>query len=332
MRRRVSVDRKVWLPLAILAAGAVGVAALVLTRPRVEPAPPTSRRRWCGRCGSSRGRCSSWCGPTAPSRRAPRAISFPRSRARWCGCRRRWSRAASSRRASRWCASTGATTRSTCESARAVVARAQSEYDRATKELERQKRLADRSVASESRIDDAENADRAAAAALREAEARLERAERDLERTEMRAPYAGRVRAEQVDVGQFVTRGTSIGDLYAVDYAEVRLPMPDRELGFVDLPMPTAGPEPLRSRERRRPPRRSARRFACARSSPAASTRGPGASCAPRERSTREPHGERGGAGRGSLRPRRGASELRRPWRWGSSSKPRSWGDGSTKP
>ena len=120
------------------------------------------------------------------------------------------------------------------EAARALVARAQSEFGRAEKERGRQRRLADRSVASESRIDDAENAYRIAEASLREAEARLERAERDLTRTEIRAPYRGRVRREQVDLGQFVNRGNSIATLYAVDYAEVRLPIPDRELAYLD--------------------------------------------------------------------------------------------------
>lgn len=123
------------------------------------------------------------------------------------------------------------------EAARAAVARARSEHGRAKKELERQQRLADRSVASQSRIDDAENAFRVADAGLREARARLERAERDLDRTEIRAPYRGRVRSEQVDVGQFVTRGQPIGRIYAVDYAEIRLPVPDRELAFLDVPL-----------------------------------------------------------------------------------------------
>ena len=121
------------------------------------------------------------------------------------------------------------------ESARANVARAQSEFVRAGKERQRQARLASRSVASEQNIDDAENAFRVAEASLRERRAQLERAERDLERTELRAPYAGRVRQEQGDVGQFVSRGVAVAKLYAVDYAEVRLPLPDRELAFLDL-------------------------------------------------------------------------------------------------
>ena len=120
------------------------------------------------------------------------------------------------------------------EAARAQVARAQSEFRRAKKERGRQRLLAEGSVASESRIDDAENAYRIAEASLRESEARLERAERDLTRTEIRAPYRGRVRREQVDLGQFVNRGNPIATLYAVDYAEVRLPIPDRELAYLD--------------------------------------------------------------------------------------------------
>jgi multidrug efflux system membrane fusion protein len=76
-----------------------------------------------------------------------------------------------------------------------------------------------------------------ALASLASAEATLERAEFDLERTLVRAPYDGRVRAERIDIGQFVQRGNSVATLYAVDAAEVRLPIPDSELAFVDLPL-----------------------------------------------------------------------------------------------
>ena len=76
-----------------------------------------------------------------------------------------------------------------------------------------------------------------ALASLASAEATLAAAEYDLERTVIRAPYDGRVRSERVDVGQFVQRGNSVATLYAVDAAEVRLPIPDSELAFVDLPL-----------------------------------------------------------------------------------------------
>jgi RND family efflux transporter MFP subunit len=76
-----------------------------------------------------------------------------------------------------------------------------------------------------------------AEAAVAAARAAVTNAQRNLQRTEIRAPFAGRVRQKQVDVGQYVTPGTPLGTLYAVDFAEIRLPLPDRDLAFVDLPL-----------------------------------------------------------------------------------------------
>jgi multidrug efflux pump subunit AcrA (membrane-fusion protein) len=75
-----------------------------------------------------------------------------------------------------------------------------------------------------------------AAAALATAEAELVRAKRNLERTSIRLPYAGMVRSKEADIGQFVNQGTRLGVTFATDYAEVRLPLTDRDLAFVDLP------------------------------------------------------------------------------------------------
>lgn len=72
---------------------------------------------------------------------------------------------------------------------------------------------------------------------LAAAEAALEQAEYDLQRTVLHAPFAGRVRSKQVDVGQFVQRGATLATLYSVDVAEVRLPIPNAELEFCDLPL-----------------------------------------------------------------------------------------------
>jgi RND family efflux transporter MFP subunit len=76
-----------------------------------------------------------------------------------------------------------------------------------------------------------------AKAAVAASEADVVTAERNLERTEIRAPYVGRVRQKNVDVGQFVTIGSPVGVIYAIDYAEIRLPLPDRELAYLDLPL-----------------------------------------------------------------------------------------------
>jgi len=95
------------------------------------------------------------------------------------------------------------------ERARASLARRTSEHDREKKELDRQVRLAKQKVASATQLDDAASAERVAVAELRVAKAELARAERNLARTELLAPFTGRVRDEQVGVGQFVTRGRS---------------------------------------------------------------------------------------------------------------------------
>ncbi|GMQ95870.1 MAG: efflux RND transporter periplasmic adaptor subunit [Gammaproteobacteria bacterium] len=75
-----------------------------------------------------------------------------------------------------------------------------------------------------------------ARAAVTSAEARLTLARLALERTKIVAPYAGRVLERNVDIGQYVTPGTVLVRIYAVDYVEVRLPLTNRQLEFVDIP------------------------------------------------------------------------------------------------
>lgn len=75
-----------------------------------------------------------------------------------------------------------------------------------------------------------------AAAALAGAKADLTRARRDLERTRISLPYQGMVRSKEADLGQYVNPGTRLGVVFATDYAEVRLPLTDQDLAFVDLP------------------------------------------------------------------------------------------------
>ncbi len=68
------------------------------------------------------------------------------------------------------------------------------------------------------------------------AEARLENALLNLERTRITAPYAGRILSKNVDIGQFVNAGSALAEIYAVDYAEIRLPLSELELGYIDIP------------------------------------------------------------------------------------------------
>jgi len=75
-----------------------------------------------------------------------------------------------------------------------------------------------------------------ATAALAAAKAERVRAKRNLERTSIRVPYEGMVRAKETDLGQFVNSGTRLGVVFATDYAEIRLPLTDMDLAYVDLP------------------------------------------------------------------------------------------------
>jgi RND family efflux transporter MFP subunit len=73
-------------------------------------------------------------------------------------------------------------------------------------------------------------------ARLAAAEAAVARARHDVERTRLTAPYAGCVLRKLVDVGQVVTPGTQLAQIYSIDVAEVDLPLTNRDLGFLDLP------------------------------------------------------------------------------------------------
>ena len=77
-----------------------------------------------------------------------------------------------------------------------------------------------------------------AVAALEFAEADLEKATEDVDRTVIRAPYDGMVREKRADVGQYVNVGAQLAETFATDYAEVRLPLPQVDLQYLDLPGP----------------------------------------------------------------------------------------------
>jgi RND family efflux transporter MFP subunit len=81
---------------------------------------------------------------------------------------------------------------------------------------------------------------REAEAARDSAKAQLDQAKRNLERTKIRAAFDGRVRRRTVGLGQSVGPGTPLGTVFAIDFAEVRLPIAARDMPFLALP---DGPE-----------------------------------------------------------------------------------------
>jgi len=78
-----------------------------------------------------------------------------------------------------------------------------------------------------------------AKAAVQAAEAKLQEARRDLQRTRIKVPYDGLVRSKLVDVGQFVGAGTPLGVTFSVDKAEIRLPLSNSDMAYLDLPSAT---------------------------------------------------------------------------------------------
>jgi RND family efflux transporter MFP subunit len=76
-----------------------------------------------------------------------------------------------------------------------------------------------------------------AKAALKASEADLSAARLDLSRTEISSPFNGRITEKFVDVGQFVALGTTVATIYDTDVVEVRLPLTDRQVALLDLPL-----------------------------------------------------------------------------------------------
>jgi RND family efflux transporter MFP subunit len=72
-------------------------------------------------------------------------------------------------------------------------------------------------------------------------EAQLERAQRNLARTSIQAPYDGLVKDKQADIGQFISAGVKVATLYGTDVAEIRMPLSDHDLAFLELDTQDSG-------------------------------------------------------------------------------------------
>jgi RND family efflux transporter MFP subunit len=77
---------------------------------------------------------------------------------------------------------------------------------------------------------------RNARASLASAEASVEQAKMNLKRTKIRAPFNCRVRSEKVDIGQYVNSGMSVAVVAGTDTAEITMPLPSDELGWIRIP------------------------------------------------------------------------------------------------
>ncbi len=78
---------------------------------------------------------------------------------------------------------------------------------------------------------------KAAEAALSAAQADLAAAELALARTLITVPFSGRIESTSVDLGQYMTPGTPLAEAYGIDIVEVRLPLSDKQLAALSLPL-----------------------------------------------------------------------------------------------
>jgi RND family efflux transporter MFP subunit len=76
-----------------------------------------------------------------------------------------------------------------------------------------------------------------AEAAVASAEADRDQAKINLQRTRIVAPYDGRLRETMVDIGQYVNAGTKIARFYSTDAVEVQLPLTDRQVALLNVPL-----------------------------------------------------------------------------------------------
>lgn len=68
------------------------------------------------------------------------------------------------------------------------------------------------------------------------AQAKLNKAKLNLERTRIVAPFTGRVLSKKVDLGQVISMNTQVAEIFATDTVEIRLPINNKDLAFIDLP------------------------------------------------------------------------------------------------
>lgn len=83
-----------------------------------------------------------------------------------------------------------------------------------------------------------------------QAEAEVKQAKLKLSRASIRAPYAGMVSAKAVDIGQYVSVGAILGETFAIDFAEVRLPLTKRDLSMMNSFSKADNGDPLEIRLR----------------------------------------------------------------------------------
>lgn len=111
---------------------------------------------------------------------------------------------------------------------RAEIVAAQSQVDVSNQALERAQTLSDRGVSSASTVQEAE-------AAAASANAQIERLQAVLSQKALEAPFSGTIGLPRVEVGQYVSAGTTVATLQALDTLRVDFTVPEQQLGRLQI-------------------------------------------------------------------------------------------------
>lgn len=101
---------------------------------------------------------------------------------------------------------------------------------------ERRLRLSETDAVSKSEVDAASATREQAEADVALAASQLEQAKLDLQRAKVLAPFDGRMQTKTIGLGQMAGPNTPLGQIFAIDYAEVRLPISASQREFLTLP------------------------------------------------------------------------------------------------
>lgn len=101
---------------------------------------------------------------------------------------------------------------------------------------ERKLRLIESNAVSQAEVEAASATREQAEADVDLAETQVEQATLDLQRTKVVAPFDGRVQVKNIGLGQMASSNSPLGEIFAVDFAEVRLPISGRQRQFLELP------------------------------------------------------------------------------------------------
>jgi RND family efflux transporter MFP subunit len=120
--------------------------------------------------------------------------------------------------------------------AESELAAAKSALKLATLVEERKLRLVESNAVSRAEVFEASATREQAEADVELAKTRLAQAAVNLERTQVVAPFDGRVQTKQIGLGQMANPNSPLGEVFAVEFAEVRLPISSEQRQYLELP------------------------------------------------------------------------------------------------